>query len=241
MSDVVVLCYHALSHDWPAPLSVRPERFEQQLELMLERGYEGETFTQALLGSRARKSLVVTFDDGFRSVLDRALPVMERLRVPGTLFAVTRFAAHGEPLVWDGIDQWRDGPYADQLASMSWDDLRGLAEMDWEIGSHTCTHPRLTTLSNEQLAAELRRSRQECAEAMGRCDSIAYPYGDVDQRVAAAAAAAGYRAGAALPGRLHRGRVFEWPRIGVYWDDDMRRFKLKVSRAVRAARILARR
>jgi peptidoglycan/xylan/chitin deacetylase (PgdA/CDA1 family) len=241
MRDVVVLCYHALSDDWPAALAVRPERFERQLDLMLERGYEGETFTRAVLGPRARRSLVVTFDDGFRSVLDRALPVMERLGVPGTLFAVTRFAARGDSLSWDGVDHWREGRYADQLASMSWDDLRGLADAGWEVGSPTRSHPRLTTLSDERLADELGSSRAECAEAMGRCDAIAYPYGDVDPRVAAAAAAVGYRAGAALPGRFHAERTLEWPRIGVYWNDDLRRFKLKVSRVVRMARTLARR
>jgi diguanylate cyclase (GGDEF)-like protein len=41
MSDVVVLCYHAVSPEWPAQMSVTPERFEQQLRLLVGRGYRG--------------------------------------------------------------------------------------------------------------------------------------------------------------------------------------------------------
>jgi len=242
MRDVVVLCYHALSSDWPATLSVRPERFERQVELMLERGYEPMTFSAALGDSSPGKKLAITFDDAFRSVAEIALPILEQLEVPATMFAVTTFAAEGRPLFWDGIDHWRGGPHDGELASMSWDELRALEEKGWEIGSHTSSHPHLTALSGADLAAELGGSRSECEAALGHaCTAIAYPYGDVDARTVAAARDAGYATGAALPPRLHRGRPLEWPRIGVFWNDDLDRFKLKVSRAVRLARTLLRR
>lgn len=243
MSDVVILCYHALSDDWPADLNVHPDRFERQIGLMLDRGYEAATFSEAVLDKgHHRKTLVVTFDDAFRSVQERALPILQRLGIPATVFTVTRFAPRGERLVWDGIDHWGAGPHAAELASMTWGELRDLSALGWEIGSHTRTHPHLTALSDSELQQELRASRDECARGVGReCESIAYPYGDVDPRVTAAARAAGYRAGAALPAHAHRQRPLEWPRVGVYWNDDLRRFKLKVSRIVRAARLAAHR
>lgn len=242
MSDTIVLCYHALSDDWPAALSVRPDRFEQQLDLLLQRGYRGRTFSDALLSPAKGKSLVVTFDDGFRSVAERALPVLQRLGVPGTLFAVSSFARRGDPLVWEGIDHWRGGEHEAELESLDFSEMRELQAGGWEIGAHTVTHPHLTRLEPGALARELRECREELGIEMGQeCRAIAYPYGDVDPGVVRATAEAGYSAGAALPGRIHRPRELEWPRIGVYHDDDISRFKLKVSRAVRAARLLLRR
>ncbi len=68
------------------------------------------------------------------------------------------------------------------------------------------------------------------------CTSIAYPYGDWDERVSRAAADAGYLAAGTLPARFHETRPLAWPRVGVYHTDDTHRFRLKVSRSLRALR-----
>jgi hypothetical protein len=51
-----------------------------------------------------------------------------------------------------------------------------------------------------------------------------------------ATARSGYAVAAALPGRLHAEERLRWPRIGVYRADDERRFRMKVSRPLRALR-----
>lgn len=85
------------------------------------------------------------------------------------------------------------------MLPLSWDELRELQAAGWEIGSHTCSHPHLTTLADGDLRYELVTARKVCEHELGEeCLSIAYPYGDDDERVIAAAAAAGYRTGAAL-------------------------------------------
>ncbi len=141
---------------------------------------------------------------------------------------------------WSGIDHWADGPHAPDMVPMSWDELRELRDAGWEIGSHTCSHPRLTTLDDSELARELRTSRESCEENMGEpCASIAYPYGDVDERVIAAAGAQGYRTAGTLPSVMESPRPLAWPRVGVYHEDHHRRFLLKVSplsRRVRGSR-----
>ena len=83
LSDTIVLCYHAVSERWPAPLSVTPQAFERQLELLVRRGYEGATFRDAVLGAHAGKTVVVTFDDAYLSVLELARPILDRLGLPG--------------------------------------------------------------------------------------------------------------------------------------------------------------
>jgi peptidoglycan/xylan/chitin deacetylase (PgdA/CDA1 family) len=242
MNRVVVLCYHAISTTWPAALSVHPDRLEEQLRWFVNRGFRGATFTQAVLDPPHAWTLAVTFDDGFRSVLELGLPILERLDLPATVFAVSNFASSGAPLTWDGIDNWVDGPFDSELQSLSCEQLGELIDRGWEIGSHTTSHPRLTTLAPAQLAEELTTSRQVLETGLGHpCHSIAYPYGDTDTRVATAAKEAGYRAGAALPARVHRAKSLDWPRIGVYHDDSLDRLRLKTSKSVRAARFLTRR
>jgi peptidoglycan/xylan/chitin deacetylase (PgdA/CDA1 family) len=225
---VLVLCYHAVSERWPAPLSVRPGRLEAQLRLLRRRGYRGATFYDAVTSPPAAKTMAVTFDDAFRSVLDLAFPILARAGVPGTVFVPTGFADSGRPLHWTGIDHWSDGPYAAELAGLTWQELRTLADAGWEIGSHTRTQPRLTELDDAALAAELEQSREACERGTGRpCRSLAYPYGDVDERVIAATRRAGYEVAAGLPARPGPSLPLAWPRVGVYHADALWRFHLK--------------
>ena len=244
MTDVLVLCYHAVSPTWDADLSVTPEHFEAQVGGLVRRGWRGATFVDAVLSPRHRRTLAVTFDDAFATVTRYAAPILERLGVPATVFVPTAFPDSGRSLSWPGIDDWEQGPQAHELAPMGWDQLRELAGRGWEIGAHTITHPRLTQLDDVALEHELRESREECERQIGvPCRTIAYPYGDVDDRVAAAASRLGYDAGACLSGHLAKLGPLRQPRIGIYYGDTAWRSALKMSRftrALRASRLFAR-
>jgi peptidoglycan/xylan/chitin deacetylase (PgdA/CDA1 family) len=242
VGDTLVLCYHAFSRDWPADLSVRPDAIHEQLERLARAGYRGITFTESIQRQARRKEVVVTFDDAFRSVVTHAKPVLDALGWPGTIYTVTSFAEAGTPLRWDGVDHWAGGEHDAELASLDWSALRELRDEGWEIGSHTVTHPHLTQIDEDALDRELTESRAAIEQALDEpCSSIAYPYGDVDPRVIEAAGRAGYATGAALPARWGELGTLEWPRVGVYRPDDMRRFRLKTSRATRRAREVLRR
>jgi peptidoglycan/xylan/chitin deacetylase (PgdA/CDA1 family) len=237
VSDILVLCYHAVSERWPADLAVTPSQLEDQLRYLLRRGYRGATFTGALTRPVTGRTLAVTFDDAFRSVFDLAFPLLRRLSLPATVFVPTAFAGTERPMSWPGIDHWSGGPYAAELMPLSWDELRELAAAGWEVGSHSRTHPRLTRLDDAALAREVSASREDCEQRLGQpCTSIAYPFGDVDARVLAAVDRAGFQAGAALGDRPHRGSQLEWPRFGVSREDSIARFRRQVSPFVRRLR-----
>lgn len=237
MTDVLVLCLHAVSPRWPADLSITPERLERLLTGLVRRGYRGATFRDAVSAPTAPRTVAVTFDDAYRSVIELAFPILKQLGLPGTVFVPTDWAGAEKPMVWPGIDHWVGGPYESELTPMSWSELDRLASEGWEVGSHTRSHPRLTELSDGELYTELAGSRQVCEQHLGRtCETVAYPYGDTDGRVAEAAEATGYLAAAALPARFRRGRLYEWPRIGIYHGDDLRRFRVKVSPVARRVR-----
>jgi len=242
---VLVLCYHAVSEDWDAALSVTPDAFRRQLVALLSQGWVGAKFTDAVLDPPAPKTLAVTFDDAYDSVRLRAAPVLAELGLPGTVFVPTDWPGRGL-MQWPGIDQWTATPFKQELTPMSWEDLRVLSAADWEVGSHTCSHPHLPQLDADSIGHELSESRAVCQRQLGRpCRSVAYPFGEADDRVRAAAAAAGYDAAAGLWSRAFVSRDrFDWPRVGVWHREPDWRFRLKVSpvparmRASRAARAL---
>jgi peptidoglycan/xylan/chitin deacetylase (PgdA/CDA1 family) len=224
VADVLVLCYHGISDTWPAATTVKPGDFERQLAEFVRRGYRGATFSEALTAPPSERTLVVTFDDAHRSVFELAAPIMAKLGVPGTIFVPTDYAGTDQPMGWDGYDEWLGTEHEPELLCMDWEQLRALAADGWEIGSHTCAHPRLSQLEEAQIATELRESRRICEERMGTpCTSIAYPYSDYDDRAVRAAGEAGYRFACTVPRGPANPLPLQWPRVGVYLGESPRR------------------
>jgi peptidoglycan/xylan/chitin deacetylase (PgdA/CDA1 family) len=204
-----------------------------QAAYLRREGYEGLTFGEAerhrAAGTLPARTVVFTFDDGYASTL-RGAEVLDRHGYPGTVFVVTRFAESGGPLSWEGIEhELADG--GDELDPLGWEGLAGLAARGWEVGSHTVNHRLLTAAGDAELEHELGESRRLICERLGRCDTIAYPYGQADERVAAAAAAAGYLAACTLTGAHVADEPHLRPRIGMTAADEGARLRFKVSRA----------
>jgi peptidoglycan/xylan/chitin deacetylase (PgdA/CDA1 family) len=235
--DVMVLCYHAVSDCWAADLSTSPASFDAQIGFLIDRGWRPETFSDAVASTSPGKVLVITFDDAFASVKALAWPILHNHGAVATVFAPTGFMDDHGHLEWAGIDHWKNTVYADELRAMDWDDLGELTQDGWEIGSHTCTHRHLTQLDDDTVADELSESRAICSARIGQpCRSIAYPYGDMDPRVVAAAAAAGYETGARLSRDMRPAGPLSYPRVGVYHLDDWSRFRVKMAGGVRRLR-----
>jgi peptidoglycan/xylan/chitin deacetylase (PgdA/CDA1 family) len=251
-NDLLILCYHAVSEDWPTELAVSPAQLDAQLRFFARRGYRPATLSTALERPAPAKTLVVTFDDAYSSVLERALPVMSSLGVPGTVYVPTDYVAGEGALSWASLGRWLGTPHEDELRCMSWRGLRDLAAAGWEIGSHTRTHPELPSLADAELAAELTGSKARCEEEIQRpCRALAYPFSAYDRRAMDAARSAGYESATILdnelaipPGSLVRPGAatdtFCLLREGVYRRDGMARLRAKTSplaRRMRASRL----
>jgi peptidoglycan/xylan/chitin deacetylase (PgdA/CDA1 family) len=217
-------------------MSVTPTAFERQIERLLARGYEPVTFAAAADAAADDLLLAITFDDAYRSVIERALPILDAAGAVATVFAPTAFVGSVRAVRWPGVEHWSGTEHEDELAPMSWSELAVLADAGWEIGSHSHTHPRLVELDDDGLSAELRESKLEIEQALGRpCRSLAYPYGSCDPRVVAAAAAAGYKAAAQLDPVVEPGPL-AIPRLGLYRNDVGWRFRAKLNPSATALR-----
>ena len=244
MSDVVALCYHGVSPTWPSPLAVTPQQLEEQVAWFLRRGYEPMTVRDAARTSARGRRVVITFDDALRSVYTLAFPVLRRLGAVATVYAPSQYVADGVPMAWPEVRDHLATEHAAELDPMLIGELREVAEHGWEVGSHTCTHPWLPRLDDARLAHELSESKVQLERVLELpIDTLAYPFGAWDERVAEATAVAGYAAAVTLPDRVPAWprspdtlEKMALPRIGIYLADDFRRFRLKVSRPVRILR-----
>jgi peptidoglycan/xylan/chitin deacetylase (PgdA/CDA1 family) len=170
----------------------------------------------------------VTFDDAFRSVAN-AVPILERLGLPATVFACAAYADEGRPLAVPELAA-EASAHPEELATMSWDELRALAERGVEIGSHTVSHPHLPQLSEAEIRDELAESRSRFEDELGRpCRFVAYPYGEHDSRARAAARRAGYGLAFALASTAQPRDDFALPRIDLYRKDNRISTILKTS------------
>jgi peptidoglycan/xylan/chitin deacetylase (PgdA/CDA1 family) len=108
--------------------------------------------------------VVVTFDDGTADFVEHALPILERHRLPVTLYAATAFIDEGRPFPGDGLP-------------LSWRGLADACETGLvDVGSHTHGHRLLDRLPADQVDDELDRSIELIGEHLGRpARDFAYP------------------------------------------------------------------
>lgn len=202
----LVLCYHAVSPTWEHRLAIQPDLLLRQIRVL----------------SRFRP-VHATFDDAFRSAAS-IFPALELLGVPIQIFVCTSYARTGAPLTLPELA----GDDREQLATMDWDALLEHADRGVAIGSHAVSHPHLTRLSADELRRELNESREEIEDRLGRrCEDLAYPYGEHDERVRAAARAAGYGRAYALRGS--RSDPYAAPRVDLYRRHTVPRTLLRVA------------
>ncbi len=118
---------------------------------------------------------MITFDDAFCNFVEHAHPVLERLRVPCTMFVATGYM--GKTNEWDA----EDGPIR-RRPIMNADQVRLLAAApEVEIGSHTVDHPSMAGLQRGEMRRQAVESRRILEELTGKpVTAFAYPFGQLD-------------------------------------------------------------
>jgi len=185
ISKIPILTYHSFG---PKPekkegvmqlhYRITAEKFDAQMKYLADQGYKTITFTDLIENQINGKpipeqAIVLTFDDGWKSQYDFAVPILEKYKFTGTFFIVTGSTG--------------------AKAYMSADELKDLNSKGFEIAAHTKTHPKLVTLDDTKLADELQGSKKVLEDKLGiTITTMAYPYYGHDDRVMKAVQAAGY-------------------------------------------------
>jgi len=229
----VVLCYHnVVAGDRPVSgdpgLHMPRDRFARQVE-WLARHYRIVSLREFVAPQSARASrplAAITFDDAYAGVFEHAVPVLDRLGIPATVFVVAEAPGRATGFWWDEPDvvasitparrdRWLsqlrgDGPAilsevqaaASPLPSdyqpADWATIRSHVGIT-DLGVHSATHRFLPALTDDELERELVASRARIYDQTGQWpEFFAYPYGACDRRVRAAVRAALYRAAFSL-------------------------------------------
>jgi peptidoglycan/xylan/chitin deacetylase (PgdA/CDA1 family) len=186
--SAVIFMYHHVDDGTPASTSIAPAVFREQMGLLERQGFEVLPLIDVLDALAARRDLpergvAITFDDGYRSVLTEALPVLEARGWPFTVLVNT-----------EAIDRGYGG-------YLSWQELRALGGHGATVGNHSVTHGHLVRReSGESAAAWRRRVADEIDAAADRLEAevgellipvFAYPYGEYTTELEAIVEAAG--------------------------------------------------
>lgn len=170
-----VLTFHAVDTS-DSVLSVAPQQLRSLVQGIRSSGHEIVSLRN-LLDHPGNNRVALTFDDGFRSVHDAALPVLRDEGVTASLFLTTGYV--GADNGWPTQPAW-----APRHPMMDWNQVEALRAAGWDIQAHTANHPDLRALSDEAIRDEMEQADAAIEERLGyRPDQFAYPYGFDDERV----------------------------------------------------------
>jgi len=168
-------------------LYVSPKLFGRQMNELKTAGFSTPPFSVAAGGgTNLQRHVFLTFDDGFRDVFERALPILRTHGFRAILFLVTDLI--GKTNEW----QQRAGDIVEPLMDAA--QVRDWLAAGQEIGAHTCNHPRLTQLAPTAAREEITASKKTLENQFGvPVEHFCYPYGDWNTAVRDAVEEAGYR------------------------------------------------
>lgn len=172
---VPILTYHSLD-ETGSVISVAPDVFHRQMRLLAAWGFRCVRLSDLLdawegLASLGDRTVVLTFDDGFRSVREHAAPVLAELGFGATVFAVSGYCGRSN-------DWPSQPPGIPRLPLLSWSELRELDASNFEVGAHGVRHEPLSRVAPEVAEGEITGSRLDLEDGLGRpVATFAYPYG----------------------------------------------------------------
>lgn len=227
------LCYHSVAPRGPRYLTISEELFERQLATLRRSRINCgglDSLNEVAAGQRRQPTAFLTFDDGFLDNYSTVFPLLRSYGARAFVFVLPPLVDTGGAFEWPELaDDLRLHP--ESMRSVTWEMLQEMSDGVFEVGSHTLTHRHLVDLDGESLREELLESRQRIIDRLGRCDVLAYPFGECNSKIEAAAADCGYRYAFSLPTSTGQtgGRSLAIPRVNVDYRDSGLRFALKLS------------
>lgn len=193
---IPIFMYHQVGpipeqHD-PLGLATPPQQFERQMAYLYQKGYQclslGEAVYRLRTGqNQPEKSFVITFDDGYEDLYSTVWPILDKFGFTATIFLVAERV--GGESDWEGQNGVSAGPL------LSWGQIQELAARGFTFGSHTLTHPRLTSLEEKEAIRQLRHSKLILEDHLEvAVELFSYPYSDRSPHIQELVARSGYRA-----------------------------------------------
>jgi len=135
-----------------------------------------------------KRYIIITFDDGYQNLLHNAIPELKKRNFHSTIFIQTAYI--GLKPGWDVRDDWKDN---DELV-MTEEHIKNTYKQNTSIGSHTKTHARITSLTDDKILDEMVESKATLERILeSEVTLFSFPYGSFDKRSINIAKEAGYK------------------------------------------------
>ena len=185
---VPILCYHRFGNNRLSPMCISTKAFTDQMRYLKENGYRSispEDLIDFLQYRKQlpRRSVMITFDDGYRSIFKIAYPILKHYGFTATFFIYTNYV---------GISS----------KAVTWDQLRKLKKEGFSIGAHSVAHSDLTVQADGESRGDYeKRLHLEIVESKNILDRklsqntlcFAYPFGRYNTKVMERVRRAGYK------------------------------------------------
>lgn len=225
---VTILCYHniisdtAIARDDPFKQHLPVHRFLKHLD-HLTSNYCVISLADFLKAKRENRplpdySVVLIFDDGHQEFHSVAAAQLAQRKLPATIFLITDRTSGNLP------------PNGETF--LSWREVQELAAAGIQVGSHTCSHPRLPDLPLEEVRRELADAKTAILNHLHQEEvPLSYPYGLTSEAISQLAQSLGYCCGIAdaLGPNSADANVFSLKRTIISSDDDLATFAARVS------------
>lgn len=202
---------------------VSKENFETQMSFLSKKGFSTisleDLYNALIMGTQLpEKSIIITFDDGYKDNFENAYPILKEYNFTAKIFLTTGLI--GKTNQWNRHDAYPQRPL------LTWKEIEIMRKQGISFGSHTHTHRHLDRISFDEAVKELMSSRNIIEKELGeKPDFLAYPYGSFDLAVKKAAKKTGYLSACSVRVGLNKpgDDLFTLKRIPVYnWDTPSR-------------------
>lgn len=182
---VPIMMYHQVIYrEDPQSNWVSPQNFEWQMAYLAKHNYHVIPLSELVAATKAgrtlpRKSVVITFDDGYENNYFHAYRILKKYGFPAIIFVPSDQVSNA-----DGY--------------LKWEQIREMIAGGIDIGSHTRTEAYLPDLTVEQQRDEIRESKRILERNLGiPIDYFAYPIGGFSEEIKDITRGAGYKAACA--------------------------------------------
>ena len=214
---VPILMYHSISDKENSSLHVSPESFQKQMAFLKRKRYSVISLDELVTGIREgkkfpSKTVVITFDDGYRDNYLDAFPVLSKYDFPATIFLVTGYVG-------------KKNEY------LTWDQVRLMQKHDIDFGGHTRNNTYLPSVKDtKKLWEEVDGSKKDIELNTRReANYFCYPIGGFSSKAKDAVKKAGYK-GACTTNRgydRYNKDVYELNRVKVKNSDSTKPFSFR--------------
>ena len=165
-----ILCYHSIDNsNWMFSLSFN--NFKKQIEY-LTNTYKVVSLSDLLKGQPGTNKIAITFDDGYKNIIDQVVPLFKKLNLPACIFVI------GDNLT---VNRYELGTNEKLLRI---EEIKILKSLGWEIGFHSKTHANFNNMTVSQLKEEIINGKKELEKKLGfSINYFAYPKGYYSNKV----------------------------------------------------------